>query len=341
MLPEKRKNLIILIVSIIGVILVIIIMYNFSKFMQNQGNVPEEIVYDDPYPSDYKYYGFIIDEDGNYQLMGLSSDFTEELLGLRSFYPMSDIYFYNDHLVLYTDAINQINYNFIDDEYLFYELNPFYSNDTEVLITPDYYIFYTSTTLSYCNINDCQETLVTNSLTDDLILTSENVVFYELADGIHKLDMTNGEDKIIAYSDSSNNLSILLSNDKYLVYMNGSSIYSYTVASSSTTNISDTIIAEEGEFSIINLQDDYLLYQIVDEDGNNCLKKYSFRIHAILKNTYNLGNEEITYSKVIDENLIYAQLVNEDNVRYVIMDTTEQKVVKEFENSYVTLIGVE
>lgn len=84
--------------------------------------------------------------------------------------------------------------------------------------------------------------------------------------------MTNGEDKIIAYSDSSNNLSILLSNDKYLVYMNGSSIYSYTVASSSTTNISDTIIAEEKEFSIINLQDDYLLYQIVDEDGNNCLK---------------------------------------------------------------------
>ena len=51
--------------------------------------------------------------------------------------------------------------------------------------------------------------------------------------------------------------------------------------------------------------------------------------------------QEITYSKVIDENLIYAQLVNEDNVRYVIMDMDEKVILKELENPYVVIREIE
>ena len=54
MLPGKRKSLIIWIVSIIGIILVIFAMYNFSKFMRNRGPQESEII-DDAYVEDYLY----------------------------------------------------------------------------------------------------------------------------------------------------------------------------------------------------------------------------------------------------------------------------------------------
>ena len=76
MLPEKRKKLIFTIVAIIGVILVIIIMYNLAKYMRNQGvETPEER--DDAYPEVYPYYGVYYDTEGTYKLKGLNGSFEE------------------------------------------------------------------------------------------------------------------------------------------------------------------------------------------------------------------------------------------------------------------------
>src|SRR5699024_9731099 len=115
-----------------------------------------------------------IDEDGNYQLMGLNNNFEEEKLGLRSFYAMSNMYYYDDHIILYTDAINQINYNKEENKYFFYEIDSFYNNATDVIVTDLYYVFYTSATLEYCSIDNCNRIQIVDDLVDDIILLNEN-----------------------------------------------------------------------------------------------------------------------------------------------------------------------
>ena len=196
MLPGKRKSLIIWIVSIIGIILVIFAMYNFSKFMRNRGPQESEII-DDAYVEDYLYYGFAIDEDGNYQLMGLNNNFEEEKLGLRSFYAMSNMYYYDDHIILYTDAINQINYNKEENKYFFYEIDSFYNNATDVIVTDLYYVFYTSATLEYCSIDNCNRIQIVDDLVDDIILLNENAVFYQRSDGVYMYDFNTQKSKIV------------------------------------------------------------------------------------------------------------------------------------------------
>ena len=337
MLPEKRKNLIILIISIIAIILVIIIMYNFAKFMRGAGET-EEKVFDDPYPNTYTYYGFITDEDGNYQLMGLDSEFNETLLGLRSFYNMSNLYYYNNHLVMYSDAINQINYNATEENYFLYELNPFYSNATDVLITPAYYVFYTEDTLEYCPSADCNRAVITDSLLKPEVFSIDNKVFYQLQDGVYEFDLETLESRRIVLNET-HEITLLTVSGKYLVFIVDDIYWIYNSSSKVATSLEDRI--PEEDYTFISLQNDYFIYQIIGENGNYNLKKYSLRINSPLKTNYDIGKEEITNSIVINDNLLYAELVGDDTLRYVIIDIDEQKVVKELENSYTVLIGVE
>ena len=72
MLPEYRRKIIISILAVIGIIIVIFAMYNLSKYVREQEKIDDERVFDDAYPEEYLYYGFIIDEDNNYQLMGIN-----------------------------------------------------------------------------------------------------------------------------------------------------------------------------------------------------------------------------------------------------------------------------
>ena len=219
MLPEKKKELIIWVVSIIGVILVIIIMYNFTKFMRGLGETPaEEIVYDDPYPDIYTYFGFALDEDGNYQLMGLDSEFLETKLGLRSFYSMDNLYYYDNHLVLYTDAINQINYNKEEETFMFYEQNSFFSHSTDVIITPSYYVFITDETLEYCLAPDCTEmTTITDQLADTTVLYTSDSLFYLLNDGVYEYNLEDKESTHIVLNEMRT-FKLLATNEDYFMY---------------------------------------------------------------------------------------------------------------------------
>lgn len=339
MLPGKRKSLIIWIVSIIGIILVIFAMYNFSKFMRNRGPQESEII-DDAYVEDYLYYGFAIDKDGNYQLMGLNNNFEEEKLGLRSFYAMSNMYYYDDHIILYTDAINQINYNKEENKYFFYEINSFYNNATDVLVTDLYYVFYTSATLEYCSIDNCNRIQIADDLVDDIILLNENAVFYQRSDGVYMYDFNTQKSKIVMLPSPNGGLQLLATDGEYVILLNGGEVYSYQISNDSVTNISSVILGDAEEFSVVNVQNGYLIYQVIDEDGHYNLKKYSLKINNILNNTFDIGNESLTSSMVIDDRYLYAELVDDTELRYVIIDMENDKVVKDLENSYVVLIGV-
>lgn len=339
MLPGKRKSLIIWIVSIIGIILVIFAMYNFSKFMRNRGPQESEII-DDAYVEDYLYYGFAIDKDGNYQLMGLNNNFEEEKLGLRSFYAMSNMYYYDDHIILYTDAINQINYNKEENKYFFYEIDSFYNNATDVIVTDLYYVFYTSATLEYCSIDNCNRIQIVDDLVDDIILLNENAVFYQRLDGVYMYDFNTQKSKIVMLPSPNGGLQLLATDGEYVILLNGGEVYSYQISNDSVTNISSVIFDDAEEFSVVNVQNGYLIYQVIDEDGHYNLKKYSLKINNILNNTFDIGNESLTSSMVIDDRYLYAELVDDTELRYVIIDMENDKVVKDLENSYVVLIGV-
>lgn len=339
MLPEKKRKLIITIVSIIAIILVIILMYNLAKFMQNQSKINDTTTKDDAYPMVYDYYGFMYDEDGNYQLVGLSSNFEENKLGLRSFYAMSNLYYYNNHLVLYTDAINQINYNKEDEEYFFYEQNSFYSNDTEVYITNKNYIFNNGKKLEYCPKENCTKKVISENLSDDIVLIDDELIFYEENNTINSFDITKDEKKTI---DSSNTeLQLLALNDKYLIFLKNMSIYVYDLLDGYATDISSSILEDTLEFTFLSLQDESIIYQTKDEDGNNVIKTYFMPLSDTLNATYNLAKEEVTNCYPITDKLLYAELVLDNRVRYVIMNMETQEIVREFSNPYVVLIGVE
>lgn len=341
MLPEYRRKIIISILAVIGIIIVIFAMYNLSKYVREQEKIDEEKVFDDAYPEKYLYYGFIIDEDNNYQLMGINSEFQETELGLRSFYPMDKMYYYNNHLVLYTDAINQINYNSTDDEFGFFELNPFYSNNTNVALARDYYIFYSDTTLEYCSVSECNRVTISNDLTSDKVLITEDKVFYVLEDGVYEFDLYTLTSNHVMIPDYLNNIELLAANNERLVFLNGEDYYAYRFKYDTVMNISEEIRKVDSEFSFVEMQDSQFIYMTKDSETNkNIVKSYLFGINEISVYTFNLEDELLTDSFVVNDHLLYGELSTEESIRYVLIDTDNWTVLSELENPFVVLIGV-
>ena len=337
MLPGKKKELIILGISIIAIIIVIIIMYNLAKFMNSRGNNTNTEVVDDPYVADYVYYGFTIDTDNNYQLMAMDAEFNEVSLNLRSFYPMNNLYYYNNHLVLYTDAINQINYNNTENTYTFYELNSFYSNNTDVLITPEYYIFVTDDVLEYCLVTECNRTKITDTLGGE-VLYNEGSIYYQSSDGIHEFNLEEGSDNLII---EGSNLVVVATDEDYLLYLNNNNYYAYRYNNGTTTNISASVLEENPEYEYVGFQNSYFIYKIVDEAGDYVLRKYSLRIRDLLRSTLNMEQEDIVRSFPLTDDLMYAELKSDNMTRYVIMNIDEFALLKDLANPYAVLIGVD
>ena len=338
MLPDRKKNLIIWIVSIIGVIIVIFLMYNLAKFMHNRsGNV---VVADDTYPADYSYYGISVDEDNNYQLTGLNLDYDETILGLRSFYYIDKLYYFSDHLVLYSDAINQVNYDKNNNTFSFYEINSFYSNQIEVLITDNYYIFIAPTEIYYSSKNDLNNTKsITNTLVSDVALIQENSLYYEQEDGIYVYNFEEESSNLLVADVA--NVELVDIADNYLLYMMDNQLWAYSLRRQNTINVGQKISDEESKaFTYVALVPDYLLYEVEDQEGNNVLKKYSFALNMPLKAEMDLQNETIMNAFYIEENRLYIELVKEDLVRYLIVDYNTNSIVKELENKYTVILPI-
>ena len=342
MLPEKKKELIIWIVSIIGVILVIIIMYNFAKFMRNLGasNNPSETIYDDPYPSEYVYYGFMVDDDNNYQLMGFDGEFNETKLGLRTFYLMDNLYYYDNHLVLYNDAINQINYNQEEKTFSFYEQNSFFNNKVDVIITPSYYVFVSDEKLEYCKSLECSEVInISDKLINAKVFNSGDKVYYQLKDGVYEYDLNTNEYELIV-ENSMNVLEFLAINDDYLIFIVGNYYWMYNVNNKIAENISEYIHLED-ELEFVSLDNDTLYFEITSIDKSKKIVEFSLKERVISNDTYDIGEESIVYSYTLSDGIIYAEIIKNDEERYVIMDMDEKIILKEFENPYIVIKGIE
>ncbi len=339
MLPDRKKNLIIWIISIVSVVIVILIMYNLAKFMHNRtGQIK---VVDDIYPLEYSYYGITIDQDKNYQLTGLNQDYEETILGLRSFYSINKLYYFDNHLVVYSDAINQINYNKADNEFSFYEIDSFYSNKTNVLMNDNYYVFSTSTNVYYTakdNLNNKMN--ISDELISDIVLLQDNNVYYLQNDGINVYNLVDKTNKLIVANIAEVKLITVFEN--YVLYLMDNQLWVYNMKGQNTINVGQQIIDEEGKaFTFVALVPGLLLYEVTDENNNNVLKQYSFSIQEVLKSTMDLQNETILNAFYIEDNKIYVDLSKDDIIRYLIVDYNENTIIKELKNQYVTLMPVE
>ncbi len=337
MLPEKRKKLIFTIVAIIGVILVIIIMYNLAKYMRNQGtDLPEER--DDAYPEVYPYYGIYYDDEGTYKLTGINGSFSEFDLGLRIFFPVNNLFWRNNHLVFYSDATNELRYNSEDEVYTLYEIDTFYSNLVDIIVAEDTLIEVENNILRYRNINDTENVVVVSeNLVSNKVFYQNNKLYYIVTAGVYEYDMENGSSRLVMIKGSSTNQQIIAINDKYLIIQNDSEYYFYELESKNISSISNDL--EYSDVSFVALMGDYFIYQIIDDTGYT-LRTYSLNILDDVNRNFQLSNEEVTNSFGINADYIYAELSDNEEVRYVIIDMRNGKVIKELEHRYKVLFEV-
>ena len=336
MLPERRKKLIFTIVAIIGVVLVIIIMYNLAKYMRNQGvETPEER--DDAYPEVYPYYGVYYDTEGTYKLTGLNGSFEEFDLGLRIFFPINNLFWRNNHLVFYSDATNELRYNSEDEVYTLYELDTFYSNNVDIIIAGDTLIMVEDNVLSYRTINANDTTIINENLISEDVFYKNNKLYYIVAAGIYEYNMENGSSRLVMIKGSSTNQYLVAINDDYLILQNDNTYYSYDLKDYTITNITNEM--EYEEFDFVALMGPYFIYQIEDESGFT-LRTFSLDINDDVNRNLQLGNEVISLAYGINDNYIYAELSDGEDTRYVIISMRDGRVIKELENRYRILFEV-
>lgn len=338
MLPEAKKKLIFTIIAIIGVILVIIIMYNLAKFMKDRGK--NEVIYDDPYPTIYDYYAIEYSDEGTYKLIGFDENFTRNDLDLRIFFPINTLYWRNNHLAFYSDATNELRYNKEEEKYYLYELDTFYSNKVDITINGDYLILVEKNTLSYRNIDEEETKEITNNLVDKNILIKDNLVYYVVTAGIYEYDLETGSSKLIMIKGSNNEQKLVAISNKFLVVQSEETIYSYEFDNGSIVTINDRIEEEEGtSIKYIGLFGTTLVYQVLVEE-EYILRTYSLEINSNTYQDFSLGYEQIDYSYPINDKYVYANLKLNDKERYVIIDIKEKKVIKELENQYKVMLEV-
>ena len=341
MLPEKRKELIILGASIIGVIIVILLMYNLAKFMHNRSEKLEAP--DDAYDTYYNYYGVITDKDDNYQLVGINSEYIEKEIGLRSFYPINKMYYYNNHLRFYSDAINELRYDNEEQKYYLYELNNFYDKDTSVYLTNEFLIKLKGKTLSYEKYDDDENKIISENVEKDNILIYDNKIYYITNEGVEVFDFELESKNTLVVKKSNTNINLLQMNLKYLVYDVDGTYFVYNIETEKTINISYYIEKDiRNEYKFIALTNDSFIFQTTNNSNDIVLKKLRLSDNVLLNNSFILGNESIDKSIYLKNGILYAELIDEEeNKRNVIMDIEGEEILKELKNTYITLCSVD
>ena len=341
MLPEKRKELIIFGASIVGVIIIIILMYNLAKFMHNRSEKLEAP--DDAYDTYYNYYGVITDKDDNYQLVGINSEYIEKEIGLRSFYPINKMYYYNNHLRFYSDAINELRYDNEEEKYYLYELNSFYDNNTKVYLTNEFLIKLNDKTLSYEEYEKDENNIISENVEKDNILIYDNKIYYITNEGVEVFDFELETKKMLIVKQKDTNINLLQMNAKYLVYDVDGTYFVYNIETEKTTNLSYYIEKDiQKEYKFIALTSDNFIFQTTDYANDIVLKKIRLFDNVLLNNTFILGNESIDKVIYFKSGILYAELIDEEeNKKNVLMDVEGEKILKELKNTYITLCKVD
>ncbi len=315
MLPEKRKNLIIAIVSIIVIAIVVIMIALLSKYIKdlNRENTPQ----DDNYTNIYDYIGITKDEDGIYKIYGINQN-AETYLNLKTFYDIKDVLSINNRVVLYSDATNEIRYDKEKDEFYFYELDSYYAKAEKVNLTSDYVVMKKDSTLHYWEYGSEKKKNIDK--VDDF-LAINNKIYYLKNSEINVYDIKKNTTKLISVFDNYEEVNLLYVNNSYLYYMRSNMLYACNVNNLDCKNL------------------DYILFLAPSKDGvitysENTLKNYNI-IKKKNVNEYEL-NGKLNKMIYLNNNLYYLSF--EKN--YVIIDMETENIWKNLENDYLYLVKV-
>lgn len=324
MLPEKKKRLIIAGIALVLIIITVFLLGKLSSYIKskNDNNVTKERRNDD-YPDKYDYYGILKDEDGIYKIYGIGE--TEEYLNVRTFYNIQDYITKDNKLVLFSDATNELRYDSKKDEFYFYELDSSYSNKEIYSLSDNYIIINALNKVSYKKFNEEETVLITDELKNENVLVRDNKVYYLKKDGIYEYNLDTKENKCIINDEGD--ISIINVLGDYIYINKDGEELIYKISSALKILLSNYI---KEEYSIVNLTDAGI---VIKQDGQ--LKIFSFITNKILNDTFDLEGYNNTYSLYLGNDLYYMNLELNNNKKYIIIDMSSKKIIKEFKENYL------
>lgn len=318
MLPEKRKRLIIGIISVVVIIIVVLLLGKLSAFIKNKNNKKEEITFNnDSYTEMYDYIGISMDKDGIYKVYGISKD-SEKYLDIKTFYEVEDVKKINEKIVLYSDAVNEIRYDKEKDLFYFYELDSYYNKNVKALLTDNYLITMSEENTQYKKYGEDEFTSL-EKYNDYLIYKNE--IYYVKESSIYIYNIDEKSDIRIVKSDDTEIVKLLQISDNYLFYLKDNVLNAFSFSINFNIELMD--------LSFYNISSDgFLSFQ----DG-------------ILQN-YSVSDRKYTYSYILNnniENIIYLNnnmfYISYDK-NYVIIDIEKGEIWKSLENEYLYLMKV-
>lgn len=324
MLPEKKKRLIIAGIALVLIIITVFLLGKLSSYIKskNDNNVTKERRNDD-YPEKYDYYGILKDEDGIYKIYGIGEN--EEYLNVRTFYNIQDYITKDNKLILFSDATNELRYDNKKDEFYFYELDSSYSNKEIYSLSDNYIIINALNKVSYKKFNEEETVLITDELKNENVLVRDNKVYYLKNDGIYEYNLDTKENKCIINGEGD--ISIINVLGDYIYINKDGEELIYKISSALKIVLSDYI---KEEYSIVNLTDAGV---VIKQDGQ--LKIFSFITNKILNDTFDLEGYNNTYSLYLGNDLYYMNLELNNNKKYIIIDMSSKKIIKEFKENYL------
>ena len=164
-------------------------------------------------------------------------------------------------------------------------------------------------------------------------------MYYQLASGVYEYDLTQASSSLIV-SNEQNELEFLAIDDEYLIYIVGGVYWLYNLDNKINISLSEFITIDT-PFSFVCLNNDKMYLEVINEEGEYNLIAFSLTNNQVVDDVYNIGNEEIINNYSLNDNYIYAELLRDEKVRYVIMDLEEKIIVKELDNPYIILRGID
>lgn len=340
MLPDKRKKLMIITISIIFLVLVVLGVSFITKMIKKNVETP---FISDIYPKDAIYIGIQHDSKNDTEVLTvLNGSFEKTTHALSTFYKISDYKVINNRLVIYSDAINEIAYKASDDEFIFNEIDSFYSNKLDVRLAQDYVVFLTDKgTLEYRNYNASEKVknkTIATDLDKENFIVIKNIVFYRDIEGIIGYNMDT-EQKVTVISASQTFYPYIVdANEQYVLTKSNDRYAIYDVNSNTTTYINETLSVET--INIFSLFDKGIVYE---KNNPYALGAYNVFFKREEGNPYNI-QEGYKVSKMynINESNCYLDLEDEEgNHEYYIFNITSKKIIATLSEGYDKIIKVQ
>lgn len=325
MLPEKRKSLIIGIGVVIILVFLVLGIAKLSNYLKDRRKDPNERN-DASYVNMYDYIGVLYDEaDAAYKLYGIRGE-SEDYLDIKTFFNIQDAKILKEHMLFYADATNELRYDDKKKEFYLYELDTYFSRDTEVRLTEDYIVFIKGRDIKYKEYGSDEVKVLTDNNISNVLLY-DNILYYQKVEGIYRYDLTGETSKMVMGTPSTGYV-LLYANSNFIIYEIRGDIYLKHIGNTEPKLITE-LLNNESDIAFIDIIGDDFTYV---ED--NVVKKYNLFTEKETNYRYDFPYQVESASN-IKNNVYFLNVIDsEENRKSIVVDFNTKKVLKEFKNNY-------